>query len=122
MAHLGCLSVYLFSTPPDVFGIIGRPNADNIDLNRNFPSIFHSNITSRVQEPETQAVINWSIAHPFVLSANLHGGSLVANYPYDDTLSSLSGHGVYSKTPDDDVFKQLAESYSLVSAPCLVCF
>ena len=39
-----------------------------------------------------------------MLSANLHGGSLVANYPYDDT--NPSGHNSFS--PDKTTFQMLA--------------
>lgn len=57
--------------------------------------------------------MNWITTNnpPFVLSANLHGGALVASYPYDDSESHKQA-GFYSKAPDDDVFVHLAKVYS----------
>ena len=95
----------------DVMGVTGRPNAHNVDLNRNFPDQFGVTLNNRHQEPETVAVMTWIKSLPFVLSANLHGGSLVANYPFDNTKE---GHSVYSKSPDDAAFRMVSESYSLV--------
>lgn len=47
----------------------------------------------------------------FVLSGNLHGGSVVASYPFDDTAShEQQGH--YSQTEDDGLFRYLALVYS----------
>lgn len=47
----------------------------------------------------------------FVLSANLHGGTVVASYPFDDS-SSHQEEGFYSKSADDDLFRYLALVYS----------
>ncbi|GAB6030074.1 hypothetical protein CHUAL_005754 [Chamberlinius hualienensis] len=91
-------------------GIQGRANANGVDLNRNFPDQWISNDKNKIQELETKAVMNWSLSYNFVLSSNLHGGSLVANYPYDDNPSETSG--LYSKTSDDETFKHLAHSYA----------
>lgn len=85
----------------------GRTNKHGVDLNRNFPDRFSR--THPHREQETIAVINWVASYPFVLSANLHNGALVANYPYDN---SASGQSKYTACPDDDIFKQLALAYS----------
>ena len=93
----------------DVSGITGRTNAHNVDLNRNFPDRLGNHRTHPHREPETLAVIQWIESLPFVLSANLHNGALVANYPYDN---SETGRSVYTKSPDDDIFRQVALAYS----------
>lgn len=102
----------------------GRSNANSIDLNRNFPDFFASNnYKPNLEQPETRAVRLWIDQIPFVLSANLHGGALVASYPFDNMqqtglLSALGarrltgGGGLYSASPDDDVFRHLAQVYS----------
>ena len=45
---------------------------------------------------------------------NIHGGALVASYPFDNTPNSIlsSVLSTPSLTPDDDVFKHLAGVYS----------
>jgi carboxypeptidase D len=91
----------------------GRGNAHKVDLNRNFPDQYIVYKENKVQEKETLAVMKWIQSYPFVLSANLHGGSLVANYPFDGNRQQKDG--IYSKSPDDDIFRHLALVYSKVS-------
>ena len=61
------------------------------------------------EQPETNAVRQWISDTQFVLSANLHGGALVVNYPFD---SSHNGSDHIEKTPDHDVFHHLALVYA----------
>lgn len=110
--------------------LIGRANYNGIDLNRNFPDLdkvmfgnershlYNNNhLLSMIDnspesyEPETKATIRLIMQTPFVLSANLHGGDLVANYPYDASRSGII-QGEYSESPDDDTFRYLASVYS----------
>ncbi|KAM9468797.1 carboxypeptidase D [Clarias gariepinus] len=98
---------YEIAQEGDVMGYRGRNNSNNYDLNRNFPDQFQTITDPR--QPETIAVMDWVKSYPFVLSANLHGGSLVVNYPYDDNQMGIS---TYSRSPDDDVFRMVALAYS----------
>lgn len=91
----------------------GRKNAQNVDLNRNFPDQFDTSLEDKLEnrQPETLAIMKWVESNPFVLSANLHGGSIVASYPFDDSPSHVF-KGSYSESPDDAVFRQLALTYA----------
>jgi len=94
----------------------GRYNARGFDLNRNFPDYFKQN-THKGSQPETEAVKEWISKIQFVLSGNIHGGALVASYPFDNTPNSINSIfsnvlSTPSLTPDDDVFKHLASTYS----------
>ncbi|XP_063720735.1 carboxypeptidase D-like [Symsagittifera roscoffensis] len=111
--------------------LLGRANANNVDLNRDFPNydevafellamgICKTNNLDKVHpptdmhhfQPETQIIMKLLKNHPFVLSANLHGGSFVANYPYD-----IANNKKRSKTPDNALFKELASVYSFSHA------
>jgi len=119
----------LRTKPAERGWLVGRSNAHGVDLNRNFPDldkIFYyldeqkmgrydhlmdlfSDDNQRF-EPEVKAVGEWTVSLPFVLSANLHEGDLVANYPFD--ASRVDGMSEYAKSPDDATFKHLASVYA----------
>nr|XP_009860386.1 carboxypeptidase E [Ciona intestinalis] len=107
----------------------GRKNAANYDLNRNFPDFdkiacrtgdsnrlaynraYVSEAVRGIKiQPETEAVAEWIMSIPFVLSANLHGGDVVANYPFDESCDGELRH--YQGCPDDAIFRQLSSAYS----------
>lgn len=67
-----------------------RNNANNVDLNRNYPNPF-GGAKPAVQQ-ENQAMIDYFDAHNFRLSANLHGGAEVMNYPWDSYTSLQNPH------------------------------
>ena len=67
-----------------------RYNANNVDLNRNYPNPFGS--SKAVLQPENAAMIAYFDRHRFRLSANLHGGSEVLNYPWDSFTSAQNPH------------------------------
>nr|XP_017198693.2 carboxypeptidase M-like [Oryctolagus cuniculus] len=94
----------------DCFYSNGKENFNQYDLNRNFPDAFEYNNMSR--HPETAAVMKWLKTKTFVLSANLHGGALVASYPFDNGVPASGALLSRSVTPADDVFQYLANIYA----------
>ena len=63
-----------------------RYNANYVDLNRNYPDPFGTDPLDPLQK-ENEVMINYVQNHHFLLSANLHGGSEVMNYPWDSYTS-----------------------------------
>ncbi len=105
---------HCYMSGPD--GGAGRANANGRDLNRNFPDQFHDkqDRESLLQgrEPETLAAMKFIVSNPFVLSGNLHGGSVVASYPFDDSAHPSRWRSVYSAAADDAMFRRLATIYA----------
>ncbi|MCP9265496.1 Carboxypeptidase E [Dirofilaria immitis] len=120
-------ALYIESDARDWF--TGRTNANGVDLNRDFPDLddFYyylerHNIPrfdhllelfgdeAKEYQPEVRAVGQWILSLPFVLSANIHEGDLVANYPFDS--ARIPNSNEYSISPDDQTFRYLAESYA----------
>ena len=117
--------------PADRGWLTGRGNAHGVDLNRGFPDLntlyyfmenkglpYYDHLLELFQneehkqfEPEVRAVGEWILSWPFVLSANLHEGDLVANYPFDESPDPMAIQA-YAKSPDDKTFRYLAEVYA----------
>ena len=59
----------------------GRYNEGKRDLNRDFPTYREVNLTRQELEegrqPETKAMIDLILTHPWVLSANFHDGAVI---------------------------------------------
>jgi hypothetical protein len=66
-----------------------RANANNIDLNRNFPTLDGSSYTL---QPEIQCMMDYSATHDFVMGANTHGGIELLNFPWDTWQSWENPH------------------------------
>ncbi len=94
---------------PDGYVLGQRYNAAGVDLNRNFPMpTGEQHPDGNATAPENLAVMDFSNAHSFNLSANFHGGALVFNYPWDYTLSLA---------PDNDLLIQSALAYTTTNLP-----
>ncbi|XP_055327803.1 carboxypeptidase M-like isoform X2 [Paramacrobiotus metropolitanus] len=90
-------------------GTKGRYNTRGADLNRNFPDFMRKNFVRR--EKETKHIIKWLKNNKFVLSANFHGGAVVASYPWDN-YAGFSQVPKLTLTEDHDIFYHLATTYA----------
>ncbi len=80
-----------------------RYNANNKDLNRNYPGPIYVNPPETPIQPETYIMMNLATANRFVMSANFHGGAQVVNYPWDCK---------YALTADDNWWIYVSRQYA----------
>lgn len=84
-----------------------RSNANNVDINRNFPDPRVGNHPDgNSWQPETQAMMNYAGTRNFVMSANFHGGIELVNYPWDAWTSSQNPH------PDQNWWYTISRQYA----------
>jgi len=74
-----------------------RTNANNVDLNRDYPCPSNSegnpiNQSSSSWATETADMIQYVTERDFVMSANSHSGSEVVNYPWDMWTTAENAH------------------------------
>jgi hypothetical protein len=82
-----------------------RYNGNNVDLNRNFPQLGALSKSTQNLEPETIAMMQFAKSRHFTLSANMHGGDEVLNYPWDSYYESEMG------LADKDWFEDICQKY-----------
>jgi hypothetical protein len=72
---------YLPNMNPDGYEMNRRNNANNADLNRNFPK---PSGTPQTPQPETIAYMDFVSSHAFSITTHFHGGAVVCNTAYDN--------------------------------------
>jgi len=87
-----------------------RSNKNGYDLNRNYPNPVS---TQSVRQLEVINMMNFTDTMNFVMSANMHGGIELVNYPYDSWTSGVrkhSDHNWYIKVSRE--YADTAQYYS----------
>ncbi len=109
---------------PDGLERGSRYNAAGYDINRSFPhypddftGTFYDGESEAAdgRPPEVRHIVEWTLDNSFVLSANIHTGALVVNYPYDAEPGRTSG--MDAPTPDDTLFEDVSRRYSMYNPP-----
>lgn len=100
------------SLNPDGFESRRRENANNVDLNRDFPDQFvNAQPTLESLQPETRAYMSWASSRTLCYMLSLHGGDFVVSYPWDGRQDGGDAAQV-SRAPDDELYYNLAVSFS----------
>ncbi len=105
------------SMNPDGTELGQRYNAGGFDLNRSFPDWFEDAVNTPDGRPlETGLMMAWTAAQSITLSANMHGGALLAQYPWDNNPTHSS---VFSPTADpaQDAFYSVSLTYASNNPP-----
>ncbi len=69
-----------------------RYNANSYDINRNFPDPRVGQNPDGPYQPETIVMMNFASERNFVMSANIHGGIELANFPWDAWTTNANAH------------------------------
>ena len=99
---------------PDGYVLGTRNNANPVpsvdrDLNRSFPHVYDPDNTGSGRQPETAAVMAWTAANRFALSAGFHSGYLGVVYPWGHQHDNDSP---LEQNPEMDLFLRLSLMYT----------
>lgn len=99
---------------PDGYIANTRENANYKDLNRNFPAPYvrTDGWTEASIQPETQAIMDWTASHRFVLSAGLHSGSVGIVYPWGHHHDYLDP---VAQFPETELAREVCTAFTTVN-------
>ena len=86
-----------------------RTNSNGSDLNRNFPDPRAGLNPDGAWQKETMVMMDYANARYFILGANFHGGTEVANYPWDTWRTNQRKHS------DNDWYVQICRQYATLA-------
>lgn len=87
-AALGAQAWFVPNLNPDGYEANRRGNANNVDLNRNFPQPTGAPGTPATPDAEAAAWMAFVLAHDFSVSTHFHGGAVVCNTAYDNCYTA----------------------------------
>ncbi|MDD4539618.1 MAG: DUF2817 domain-containing protein, partial [Lentisphaeria bacterium] len=109
---------------PDGVAAVTRKNANNMDLNRDFPDgivipglgtyAAASPLYQAGRQLETRALMRWCASRRFSAALHMHTGARLVCYPYGNNAAGIVTN-YYSATPDDTLFRSLAVSYAVAN-------